>query len=285
MICYRTLESVDTKVLHRVFTLAFSDYSVQVDMPMDKFMSLLKRNGFAPALSAAAFSGDIPAGFIINGFRIRDGKKTIYDSGTGVIPAYRHQGLTTGMFAFLSEHLKASGVQQYLLEVIQSNLPAYGLYSKLGFGVLRELSCYRAGKAGLVLPVKQDVEFTADMRFLEDAKIPSFWDFRPSWQNSVDSAKSGAGDCIAAIIRLSGEIAGYGIIDQTTGSFYQLAVEKQHRGKGIGAGLLNALIQKSKSDKLSFLNVYSGCDSMCGFLEKHGFRLEVKQYEMIRKLD
>jgi ribosomal protein S18 acetylase RimI-like enzyme len=283
MFQYRTLENTGPDELYGAFMSAFSDYSVPVDMTKEQFFGLLARNGYVPALSAGVYDGDMLAGFIINGVRQWNGVLTAYDNGTGVVPAYRKQGLTTGMFAFISGRLKEKGVRQCLLEVIQTNLPAYKLYQKLGFTVSREFSCFRAGKDDIALtpPVGFSCSFE---RQIDEEKASLLRDYAPAWQNTLESACSVPGDCIIASVERGGELAGYAAANFRTGSVFQLAVSPKYRGLGIGAGLLRALLAKAESPKISFLNVESGCESMTGFLMHSGFRLEVEQYEMLKPL-
>ena len=51
---YRTLENTDSVCIYEAFTQAFSDYQVSVDMPFKSFETMLKRNGFMPAVSVGA---------------------------------------------------------------------------------------------------------------------------------------------------------------------------------------------------------------------------------------
>ena len=48
---YRTLENIDSICIYEAFTQAFSDYQVSVDMSFKSFETMLKRNGFMPAVS------------------------------------------------------------------------------------------------------------------------------------------------------------------------------------------------------------------------------------------
>lgn len=66
---YRTLENTDSVCIYEAFTQAFSDYQVSVDMPFKSFETMLKRNGFMPAVSVGAFADRTLVGFILNGVR------------------------------------------------------------------------------------------------------------------------------------------------------------------------------------------------------------------------
>ena len=91
---YHTLKNTASSCIHKTFMAAFSDYQVSVAMPLEAFERMLKRNGFTPDVSVGAFSDGVLVGFVLNGVRECNGVKTIYDLGTGVIPAFRRTGIT-----------------------------------------------------------------------------------------------------------------------------------------------------------------------------------------------
>lgn len=96
---FRTLENIPVEQICAAFNEAFSDYAVRADMPLGKFKAFLKSNGFEPSLSAGAFVDGALCAFVLNGVRDIDGVMTAYDSGTGVVPGLRRQGLTKGIFS------------------------------------------------------------------------------------------------------------------------------------------------------------------------------------------
>ena len=76
-----------------------------------------------------ALDGDKVVGYI--------GSQTVLDQAdimnVAVSPAYRRQGVGEKLVTMLTERLKNAGVLAVLLEVRVSNVPAIGLYEKLGF--------------------------------------------------------------------------------------------------------------------------------------------------------
>jgi ribosomal protein S18 acetylase RimI-like enzyme len=281
MIQIKTLEGTGVEEMHMAFLEAFFDYSVQIDMPLERFQSFLASNGFVPGLSVGAFEGEKLCGFIFNGVRQWQGVLTAYDGGTGVVPSHRKQGLTTNMFETLKELLRGRGVQQYLLEVIQTNIPAYNLYLKMGFAINREFNCYRIDKEKAKTTQPGSGGYVIEELGIDGEMPDAMWDFHPSWQNSCDSVAATMGDTAGAAIYLSREMKGYGIINTKTGGVYQLAVDKGCRRQGMAGSLLAALCGKTESDRISFINIDTECECMCGFLTAKGFNLEVQQYEMV----
>ncbi len=274
---YSTLECIDAQVIHGAFVSAFSDYFVTAYMPYERFAAFLSANGFVSSLSAGAFIDGKLCAFILNGIREFGGALTAYDGGTGVVPEYRRQGLTKGMFAFCLPLLKAAGVKRYVLEVIQQNEPALELYKHFGFSVTRELICYCAKKDALRL--EDTAAHITDVGGI-GVNVREFWDYSPTWQNTFDSVKAVPRQCAAAVIEDSGGLAGYGIINVKTGRVCQLAVRSDCRGRSFGSQLLYKLARQAETESVSFSNVDGGCRGMRGFLEKRGFEEYVRQYEM-----
>lgn len=281
---FRTLENVDVKIIHEAFVKAFSDYQVKMDLPLWKFQQMLVRRGFAPEKSIGAFKDDYLVGFILNGYREWKGKPTIYDLGTGVVPKYRKQGLTTNMFLKIVELFKTEEVEQYLLEVLQENTSAYELYKKQGFEITRAFTCYKLDKAQY-RPIKTyEIEHVDRFSADEWEQVKLFWDFQPSWQNSVDSINALSEAFVYSIVRVDGKIAGYGVIDKKTGDIPQLGVDKSLRRKGIARSIMTDLINNTEANNIFVLNVENQASTVKNFLSSLGFAHYTDQYEMLLDL-
>ena len=87
MLTMTSLENISIQELHTVFCEAFGDYSVPIDMPLERFQGNMKRNGYDHAVSVGAYADGRLVGFIMSGHRTWEGCNTAYDMGTGVIPA------------------------------------------------------------------------------------------------------------------------------------------------------------------------------------------------------
>lgn len=281
MILYQSLEKTNHETLHKAFLEAFSDYQVKIDLPFWKFEQMLQRKGFHPEMSIGAFENDRLVGFVLNGFRMWNGKETVYDIGTGIIGEYRRQGLTSDMLLHIKKLLKDKRVEQYLLEVLKENQAAIQLYQKQGFTVEREFSCFQLDKAEFISTTTCKVEKTAQ---LDLNQLKEFWDFKPSWQNSIESICAIPEAFSYLIARVDETIAGYGVIDKRTGDLPQIAVNKDFRGRGIAGSILTKLLENTASENISVINVEAESKSVEKFLEKAGFEFEVGQYEMLLKL-
>lgn len=245
---------------------------------------MLKRTGCALEASIRAFEENVLVGFLLNAVRQWNGKLTAYDTGTAVIPNYRNHGITSNMFLYAKELLKKMQVEQYLLEVIQTNTSAVNLYKKQGFEILREFECFALDKNNCKLPAIHNVKhiniITEDLW----QELMKFWDFKPSWQNSIDAINAVPDNFIYSIVSMGDAIVGYGIIDKKTGDIPQIAVDRNFRNKGIGKSIFIDLLNNTEADNIKVLNVDSQSVAMKNFLMKLGFKINVKQYEMALKL-
>lgn len=285
MFQYKTLENIRIEVLQEAFVEAFSDYQIKLDMPMWKFEAMLQRRGYDPGLSIGAFQGERLAGFVLNGFRDWNGKATVYDLGTGVIGEYRKQGITSNILSYLKTLLKEKGVEQYLLEVLQTNTSAFQLYKKQGFEVVREFACFHRDKNLYRSSVSWEVAVLDRMDEAEQELCTSFWDYSPSWQNSAASVKALGEAFRYCVVRIDGVIAGYGVIDKRTGDIAQIAVDRPYRRRGIAGGIMAGLMNQTDETKIAVLNVDSRDTGMKSFLLEAGFANTVDQYEMLLTLN
>jgi ribosomal protein S18 acetylase RimI-like enzyme len=281
---YRSLEGVTMEDLHKAFVEAFSDYQVKIDLPLWKLKQMLLRRGYIPEKSMGAFKDEVLVGFILNGYRKWNEKPTVYDAGTGVIPEFRKQGLTTNIFQRVLELLKNDGVEQYLLEVIQQNTAAFELYRKKGFEITRTFSCYKLDKSDYKSQNAFRVEQVDGFTTSEWGYLRKFWDFDPSWQNSIESVCALSGEFSFSTVRLDNKIAGYGIIEKKTGDIPQLAVDRNHRRKGIAGSILSELVNNAEANRIAVINVDDNSEVTKSFLCKSGFEHYVDQYEMIMEL-
>lgn len=281
---YRTLADVNTEDIHRAFVDAFSDYQVKMDLPLWKLQNMLQRRGYVAEKSMGAFKDGMLVGFILNGCRMWADKLTIYDLGTGVIPEHRKKGLTTKLFQRVLEQLRAESVEQYLLEVIQQNTAAYELYSKKGFEISRTFSCYKLQKSQYKPQNVYKVDKTAAFTEAKWTEMKKFWDFEPSWQNSVESVCAASEEFDFYTVSMEGNVVGYGIIERKTGDIPQIAVDRNHRNKGIGGSIMSVLVNCTEADQVAVLNVDDGSKVTKEYLCELGFEHYVDQYEMIMDL-
>ena len=228
----KSLENTCFGTLFEAFGQAFADYEVQLDET--QLRRMLRRRGFDPRLSFAAFDGERIAAFTLNGRGNFNGLPTAYDTGTGTLEAYRGQGLAAKVFEHSIPYLREAGIRQYLLEVLQHNTKAVSVYRKLGFETAREFNYSIQQGAHVHLGAKiPDIACTVTPvdvgRFAPD---PQFWDFMPSWQNSPEAIRRAAGDFAGLSARAEGTQVGYCIFEPASGDIALIAVDKRYRRRG-----------------------------------------------------
>jgi ribosomal protein S18 acetylase RimI-like enzyme len=285
-IVIKNLSNVTIPEIHKAWTDAFSDYVVPVNLSVEKLTYMLDRRGCDLNISFGAFDNGELVGFILNGIGQWNEKMTAYDTGTGLVKKYRRRGIATKLFDESLPLLREKNIKQYLLEVIQTNNSAIDLYRKKGFEVTREFNCYVVSRKDI-----QIQETTLNSEFpIQKINTPdwdlfsTFWDFPPSWQNSIDSIKRKLDHFTILGMSDKGKIIGYGIIENPTGDIPQIAIESSFRRKGLATTLIKNLIEHSKSDEIRIINTDSANTPFERFTDSINISSDLGQYEMVLEL-
>jgi len=143
MIEIRNLSNTKLSTIIDCLLIAFEGYFVQMPSDLNYWKSRFKGARVDFSLSYGVFQKDKLVAFIINGIDESNGLLTAFNTGTGVIPAFRGQQLVDKMYAHAIPILKNKGVQQCSLEVIQANARAIRVYERIGFKVDRSLKCFK----------------------------------------------------------------------------------------------------------------------------------------------
>ena len=281
----RFLDESYFDLLLEKFLKAFSDYSHQFEFDSTRFRNHINLNAVDLSRTVGCFDRGEMIGFSLNGFGTWGGKRTVYDAGTGVIPAMRRLGASEAMFEMMVPVFKADGYEQFLLEVITGNDPAVNLYKKLGFEINRELLFLEAtGKLEPDPGINREVEIrrlSAD----ELATMTDGWDGDPSWQNSNEAIKRSASLKTILGAFLGDEPAGYIVFSNGLGRVAQFFVHRPFREKGVGARLLAEMeASTNEGARLQVINIDSSMKRSVEFFEKRGFRRVLAQYEMVMSL-
>lgn len=272
----RSLEMIPFETLFDAFRRAFVDYSVPIALTRTQLAEIHRRRGVRLDLSAGAFAGDALVGFTFNGLGEWEGRRSGYDSGTGVCPDARGRRLASRMMYRSLELLRDVGATRYVLEVIQDNAVAYRVYEGLGFRVTRELLCWSLDSVAESTNAEIGIELVSS---LDSVKPGGMWDWTPTWQNSIDSIRRAAElrSILAAVE--SDAVVGYAVLFES-GDLAQFAVAPSSRRCGIGTALLHAARARS-THPLRIINTDSRDAGTSSFLEALGATETVRQYEMI----
>ena len=281
----RDLKGIDFDTIFRAFEQAFADYDIRFEK--EEVRAMLKRRGFNPELSFAAFDNGAIVAFTLNGTGTYGNTPTAYDTGTGTLAAYRGRGLAREIFSHSVPYLKKAGIEQYLLEVLQNNDKAIGVYRRAGFLTTREFDCFRQRREEMVDDAGSGYNPPIEIRAVANSDIlacSDFCDFRPSWQNDMDSIERAGDDLCRLGALLSGELVGYCIFDPKTGDLSQIAVGRQYRRRRIDSRLLQAALEQMDSPAVKVLNIDPDGRSLSAFLESKNMLLRGRQFEMILPL-
>lgn len=258
------------------FNLSFSDYFVPVHLTTGQLSQKMKVDKINLDYSVGAFENGNLIAFILHGVDILDNVKVVYNGGTGVVPKQRGQGLTKRMYDFILPVLREKKVAYLLLEAISKNIQAIKSYEKVGYKAIRGLNCY-TGQISL-----KSEKGNINIRKLIDYDwilMQSFWDFKPTWQNSANVADILKDSNISFGAYINNRLAGYIIFNPNNKRIQQIAVHKDFRRMGIASALFSVLIKESDNN-LSIVNVDEGSQPVNTFLQKIGFENFLTQIEM-----
>ena len=276
MTTIQTLENIPIEKLLEVFNLSFSDYIVPFYLTKEQLEDKIKSDSITLEFSVGAFQDDQLIAFILHGYDLVDQLKIAYNAGTGVIPTKRGSKLTSKMYEYVLPILQANDIDKLLLEVITTNERAIKTYNNIGFKIIRELNCYKG--AINITNRKNDFE----IRKLEEynwQKLQSFWDLKPSWQNSITALEKLKNFNISLGIYDNEKLLGYTIFNPKLKRVYQLSVDKNYRGKGAGRQLLEH-IAKNYAKDVSATNIENTSKQTLNFMKTIGIDIFIKQYEM-----
>jgi ribosomal protein S18 acetylase RimI-like enzyme len=261
----RTLTHDDFESLFAAFRAAFSDYVVPFQPTREQLMEMFTRRGWVPSLSVGAFDGNAMVAFTVNAVD----HTTAYDSGTGVVPTHRRQGLARALMLKSFEVL--GGCDSYVLEVLDDNPRAIELYRGLGFREVRGLQSW-------TYEAQRPTGSEAHRGGALPVSLCAYETVSPSWQNS-DASIARAQDPHVVL----GDEHGFAIVFPGNGDLARLAVRPESRRQGHGTRLLNAAAGVA-GKPLRIINVDERDAGIATFLEHVGARKLVRQLEMIRPL-
>ncbi len=280
----RFLKDAEFGAVYETLTTAFADYVVPFALTDTQLKNHMILTAVDLNRSVGCFVGERLVGASLNGFGTWRGRPTVYDACTGVLPEFRGQSNSSAMFKFMLPHLKNGGAEQFLLEVISSNIPAVGLYNGLGFRVSRDLTLLQCDSRLAETQIPPDTGNT-EIREMESPDwqiFKTFWDIEPSWQNCPEAVDRSLG--LKRIIGAfdGGKCVGYILFSARFGRVSQMAVSKDYRRKGVGSALLLAM--HSVVDQGYSTQVINADASGVGFLAffaKYGYYERLRQHEMV----
>lgn len=275
---FQTLENITSQDLVNAFNAAFKGYFVPFVMTEQQMNSKLRLENFAPEYSVAALVDGKIVGFILHSFRKEGQKRLVYNGGTGVIAAYRGQGITRQMYNFIKPKLEQAAIDMCLLEVIDKNEPAKYSYEKIGFKKVKTLTCWKQQEEIL----SKNIDLALSTEKIADPnwnKIRAMGTWIPTWSNNIRSMQNDFAQQICLGLYLKEDLIAYGIVNRLSGRVAQWAVLPAYRRKGVGSYLMQQL-RKESERPLSIINVDETASGIICFLKANNFINTINQYEM-----
>lgn len=167
----------------KAWNLGFNGYAVQLEMTQEIFFERLVMEGISMEHSLVGFVDGEPMGIILNGIRNVEGRKTAWNGGTCVAPAYRGKGYTQQLMDEVMHIYEQESVQDASLEAIIENKIAIQLYRNYGYEVVDEL-VFLSGNAHL--------DETLSFRTYHPDQLPSlyFYEEPGAWQCQSKSIRN-----------------------------------------------------------------------------------------------
>ena len=277
----RILHGIGSNKIINTFNESFSDYFIPFSFTEEQLIAKMKADKTDLDLSVGVFENERLIAFILHGLDTINGQKIAYNGGTGVIPEKRGSGLTKQMYRFGLSVLKKKEIDKIVLEVLSKNIQAIKSYEKCGFKATRELICFK----GIFRPSKlnEEVEIKTLQNY-EWNSMESFWDIKPTWQNSKNTVSALRLDNCSFGAYIKDQLVGYVIYNPKSQRIQQIATNKNFRKEGIATTLI-AELSKKYGNVFSIINVDKKAKSTILFFESVGFENYIEQLEMELILD
>ncbi|HLL54454.1 MAG TPA: GNAT family N-acetyltransferase [Myxococcaceae bacterium] len=269
----RTLEDVSVAEIAATFNEAFTNYFVPLRFTEEGMAAKIRGEGIDLRRSVGAFNGGRLAGFILHGYDVLNGVPTLYNAGTGVLPAERGRGLTAALYRHAVPLQRAEGIRTHLLEVIDANALAIRVYEAIGFTRRRTLAGYRS---------TEPITAPAGLSVQPIASLPSagtWHEVEPAWQNTAASVARDPGSHQFIGVEQDGILVGYAAYAPATGRVKLCAVHPAYRRRGIGRALFAYLRARCPAE-VTVTNVDTAATGVAAFLQAIGFRKMLGLYEM-----
>jgi GNAT superfamily N-acetyltransferase len=188
----------------------FEGYFSDMTATPDRFVSRLGVEGISPSLSVVAFVDGNPAGLVLTGIRMINGKKVAWNGGTGVATAYRRQGVGKAMMEAVLQIYREEGVEIATLEAISENAKAIALYRQMGYEIVDRLLFLQHTEnfSDNPLSARGHSEYRATHGIPHDVRSLSFYHHMAPWQTQWNGIRDGESILTSDA---SGEVVGYAL--------------------------------------------------------------------------
>lgn len=280
----RPLTGLSLEVLCEAFNEAFADYFVPFQLTPAELTFRMRVCSMRLDWSVGCFEEDGRlVAFIMNGCRETEFGPTLYNGGTGVLPAWRGRRLTQQMYDWLLPKAQAAGIRHMVLEVIQENQKALRAYEVSGFHITRGLGYWVGSAQSELSKPRRGLE----IKLMEQIPWPTvqpWWSIQPAWPAQIAALEAVWPEMTKLGAFLDGQLVGYMVYLDRAHRTYQLCVDPEFRRRGIGRALVGQALQSAAPDKLNVANLDEGDPACEAFFTAMGFEHHVRQWEMVREV-
>lgn len=288
MITYKPLSELPIREVSELWNHSFEGYMVNASMPLDRFIARIGNDGLCLERSLACYVDGIPAGIVMNSFRLYDGVSIARNGGTAIAPDFRGKGIGKSMMEKNDALYKEQGVRRAYLEAISTNAAAIRLYESVGYEIIDRL---------LIMTNEQSLEpqnqqkastpFTLVRGLAAEAASADFYRSGEVWQ--TDAASIMNGECV--LVYEGEELVGYGLFKrvfdaagrlQATTLFRCEAAPGYRDAQAVLKAAALEIMQPGSTCKRSAFNIRASHNELVDVLGALGFASSMEQVLMVR---
>jgi ribosomal protein S18 acetylase RimI-like enzyme len=273
----KSLEKTGFQEILDCFNLAFSDYFVKFEATYDYLWERWLAADVDYSFSFGAFAGDRLVGFIISGEGVFQGKRCIYNAGTGVIPEYRGRRIVEQIYEVALEKFRMNGIEQLILEVITENWKAIKAYKKVGFEIKRELACLNGIWEDKKFDIDNSIQFEISGSW-NKSEFESLNPTIPTWESSHKALMNRADNYLAYKAYQKGNLTAMFIMATNQKVISQILM-KNPDDLNLAQHLMYQLQLPKSPVKLN--NLDAQYQDLLNLLLSGGIEMSLMQYEMV----
>ncbi|KQX65852.1 GNAT family N-acetyltransferase [Paenibacillus sp. Root444D2] len=290
---FKKMSELSADDMVSLWNKGFEGYFINSTLNLDKFLSRTVNEELSLEHSLVVYENSEPIGFVMNGFRVIEGKKVAWNGGTGIAAEHRGKGIGKKLMERNLQLYREQGVDIALLEALIQNEAAKKLYQSVGYDITEQLICLQHTEtldASLLQP-NVPSRYVTKRGLPVEVKGLSFYRHLSAWQTQWASIKDG--ECII-ISDEEDEVVGYALFKRVFGEDGKLATIALYQcesipGRADAVNILKAVLSEvfapfSSSCKRITMNIIDSNTKLVGLLERLGFTTFVEQVHMIRHL-
>lgn len=254
------------------FLKAFENYYVKMPTDKEYYRERWKAAKVDFNLSYGMFDEGKLIGFLIHAVDKRNGVLTAFNTGTGVLPAYRGKRVVRSIYDFALKDLYENGVNKVKLEVITANEIAIRSYKGIGFEIGKRFKCFKGElEDRMIAPI--------ELKAIDSNEIS--WDDLPnqhvySWDNQKESLLNGIYSYFQVLNH--NKVESFFIIQPENGYVAQFDILNTQNSSASWQRLFMGIKKVSSTIKIN--NVDEKCKEKNKQVLAIGLENHVDQYEM-----